>query len=175
MERSPAVEEGGTAVSATVARMDAPVDAARAMLVAAVKLVAPGRHSDVEALKAKASNFHREDSHLGGAARQHGTTMGNARGSKLVTNDAIHAAITWAALEPLSEPERRIRLSAALTAAQVRIPNKKLDWLIDNFKSIVQQGGPVAVLDGLEALPGRDKTSSSMRSPTSARSTRVTS
>jgi hypothetical protein len=85
------------------------------------------------------------------------STMGSSRGFKLMKEPTLHDAVTYGILETLAPRERLAALKRTLRAAQVRMPDRKAKWLIENFNRIHKDGGPEAVKSALNERLGRDE------------------
>jgi hypothetical protein len=85
------------------------------------------------------------------------STMGNARGVELVDNPKLHDPIRYKSLLRCARDQRLARLRRSLKdAKKVRWPDKKTQWLAENFERIRADGGPGAVKQALEESPGRE-------------------
>lgn len=85
------------------------------------------------------------------------SSMGNSRGyDGLFGDPANYARIRFEALALLSPEERFRELSRTLSAAGVRMPDRKAEWLAADFDFIQRTGGPVKAKDELLNQPGRD-------------------
>ena len=85
------------------------------------------------------------------------SSMGNSRGyDGLFGNPENYKRITFEALSLLS-PEDRLRvLAETLSAATVRMPDRKAEWLAADFEQIRRMGGPAKAKVALLSEPGRD-------------------
>lgn len=69
-------------------------------------------------------------------------TMGNVRGwDGLIGNKANYQQVTFDALSSLTDIKRKERLRSVLLAARVRMPEKKSQYLYENFHLIKKMGG----------------------------------
>jgi hypothetical protein len=77
-------------------------------------------------------------------------TMGSSRGYEgLILDPVNYSKVTFESLS-LSSPADRLRiLKETLHAAKVRMPDKKAEWLAENFDRIVAMAGPAAAKAGL--------------------------
>lgn len=85
------------------------------------------------------------------------SSMGNSRGyDGLFGNPENYKRITFEALSVLL-PEDRLRvLTETLSAATVRMPDRKAEWLAADFEQIRTMGGPAKAKVALLSEPGRD-------------------
>ena len=76
--------------------------------------------------------------------------MGSSRGYEgLILDPVNYSKVTFESLS-LSSPADRLRiLKETLHAAKVRMPDKKAEWLAENFDRIVAMAGPAAAKAGL--------------------------
>jgi hypothetical protein len=84
------------------------------------------------------------------------STMGNARGMRLMRDPVLHDRVTYRAVVDLTPAERRTVLMGALAAASVRMAACKTGWLCSNFDRIQLDGGPDAVKTTLSWCNGRN-------------------
>jgi thermostable 8-oxoguanine DNA glycosylase len=85
------------------------------------------------------------------------SSMGNSRGYEgLFGNPENYKKITFEALSCLSLEDRLRVLAETLSAAVVRMPDKKAEWLAAAFEQIARMGGPVEAKAKLLREPGRD-------------------
>jgi hypothetical protein len=84
------------------------------------------------------------------------STMGNSRGKRLMERPELHGRVTYAAIARLSPEARRTRLRKVLSAAPVRMADRKAGWLCRNFRRIERDGGPCKVKAALCGCRGRD-------------------
>jgi endonuclease III len=83
--------------------------------------------------------------------------MGNSRGyDGLFGDPANYERITFETLSLLSPEERFRELARTLSAAAVRMPDRKAEWLVADFDFIQSIGGPAKAKDELLSQPGRD-------------------
>ena len=85
------------------------------------------------------------------------STMGNARGARLIRDNTLYQLVTYDALSKLSDTDRERVQSETLHKASVRMPDKKAAWLRENCRIIAEMGGPELAKQHLDALAGRDK------------------
>lgn len=85
------------------------------------------------------------------------SSMGNSRGyDGLFGDPENYKRITFEALSLLS-PEDRLRLlTETLSAATVRMPHRKAEWLATDFEEIQTMGGPAKAKAALLSESGRD-------------------
>lgn len=113
----------------------------RGRLVAALRKLPPHMRAKLEELKQGQRDLKRPD-FLWHFLLQSFATMGNSRGwHGLIGNQQNYERLRFEALEKLAPDARAVRLHQVCRAAGIRIPDKKAEWLAENFERIQQMGG----------------------------------
>jgi hypothetical protein len=123
-------------------------------LIAVIGKVALMKMAELNAMK-KAAHWEAPD-FIWEALLVSMATMGNSRGDVLVRDEKNHSRVRYNVLVGLTSSERRKALADALSSAKVRMAQRKVSWLCENFDRIRREGGPVAVKRELEACQGRE-------------------
>jgi hypothetical protein len=130
---------------------------ARHRLVSTIKPIATKRRKTLEKLKKAERQLNRPD-FLWHYMLQSLSTFGGARGwDGLIGNKENYSKVTYTALSKLAAHERLARLKETMWGAKVRMPDKKAQWLAENFDLIREMGGPKAAKEALLNRPGRDE------------------
>jgi hypothetical protein len=86
------------------------------------------------------------------------STFGGVRGwNGLIGNKENYSKVTYRALSKLSFAERLATLKETMWAAKIRMPDKKAQWLVENFELIKEMGGLKSAKEALLSKPGRDE------------------
>lgn len=114
-----------------------------------VKALAALHYSKLDELKRSEGQLNRPD-FVWHYLLESFATMGSSRGyDGLILDPVSYSKVTFESLS-LSSPAERLRiLKETLHAANVRWPDKKAEWLAENFDRIVAMGGPAAAKSGL--------------------------
>lgn len=137
--------------------------AAKRRLSMAVVPIAAMMRDKFASLKAEAAAWNHPH-FIWNALLQSFGTMGNSRGAALVKDPKIRATVQFNRLRKLTLAARAKAIREALYAAKVRMPDRKTEWLMENFDRIVAEGGPAKVKAKLESCPGRDAKIAYLRS-----------
>lgn len=115
------------------------------------------RHADgIRQLKAKAKELSQPD-WFWHSLLISASTWGNSRGYKgLIQNKVNYKRLSFATLKGLSVGARKSELRKVLSAAKVRMSDKKAIYLHRNFARVEQFGGPSATKRHLLKLKGKD-------------------
>jgi thermostable 8-oxoguanine DNA glycosylase len=114
-------------------------------LASAVRKVVHSHQEDLEREKARSAERRQQPELIWELLLLSFATMGNSRGVALVENSLFHNPVRFTALARLSPNDRLATLKSNLRAARVRMPDKKADWLAENFERIQREGGIKAV------------------------------
>jgi len=125
-------------------------------LVRAVRAVYPTHSPTIERLKREGRRIWTAPDFIWEQLLRSFSTMGNARGARLMTEAALHDRVTYAVIARMSPKQRRTTLRKTLASAPVRMADRKADWLCKNFRRIQRDGGPDRVRAALCACSGRD-------------------
>lgn len=102
-------------------------------------------------------------------------TWGSIRGIKLLECPELHELVRWRTLARLDKSKLRGQLHRALKAAGVRMYERKVGYLLRNFRLLESMGGPRKAQRDLGSLQtGKRRWTSSISSGASARSTQGT-
>jgi pantoate--beta-alanine ligase len=113
----------------------------RKRLVAFLANPSQEMHDKLSALKAESKMLDRRD-FIWHFLLQSFSTMGNSRGwYGLIGNQSNYQRVTFDALSELHPQQRLQLLKSVLREAKVRMPQRKAEWLIDNYGLIIQMGG----------------------------------
>jgi hypothetical protein len=130
---------------------------ARHRLVSAIRPIATKRRNTHDKLKKAERRLKRPD-FLWHYLLQSLSTFGGVRGwNGLIGNKANYSKVTFKALSKLDAAERIATLKQSMWEAKVRMPDKKAQWLAENFNLIKEMGGPKAAKEALLSKPGRDE------------------
>lgn len=125
-------------------------------LVQAVRTVYPYHRANIERLKRDGRRLWRVSHFIWEQLLRSFSTMGNARGLRLMYEPSLHDRVTYDAIAHLGPKKRGKLLSDTLAAAPVRMAKQKAGWLCANFDRIRRDGGPDKVKADLCACSGRD-------------------
>jgi hypothetical protein len=126
-------------------------------LVQAVRAVYPAYRAVVEQRKREGRQIWNTPDFIWEQLLRSFSTMGNARGARLMTDATLHDCVTYHVIARLTPKQRRAILCKTLAAAPVRMAERKADWLCKNFRRIQRDGGPDKVKTMLCACLGRDE------------------
>ena len=133
-----------------------PYEQQKTVLVAAVQRIYEVHQAEIEALKAHQVDIARPD-FVWHYLLQSFSTMGRASGwHGLIGNRVNYNRITYPALQPLTETQRRVVVEDTCRDAKVRMPGNKAEFILRCFDQITALGGLEAVKAALFAIPGRD-------------------
>jgi hypothetical protein len=127
---------------------------ARHRLVSVIRPIATKRRKTLEKLKKTERQLKRPD-FLWHYLLQSLSTFGGVRGwNGLIGNKENYSKVTYKALSKLDAAERLATLKETMWEAKVRMPDKKAQWLAENFDLIKEMGGPKAAKEALLSKPG---------------------
>jgi hypothetical protein len=119
-------------------------DQACERLARVLRTLAPLHHDKLEELKTRECESNRPD-FIWHFLLESFATMGSSRGyTGLIDDPSNYNKVTFEALLLLPPPDRRRTLKDTLRLAKVRMPDKKAEWLAENFELIWAMGGPAA-------------------------------
>jgi hypothetical protein len=121
-----------------------------------VRAVYPHHRATIERLKRDGRQIWNTPNFIWEQLLRSFSTMGNARGVRLMTEPLLHDRVAYDAIVDSGPKKRRAILSTTLAAAPVRVAGRKTDWLCANFERIRRDGGPDAVKVNLCRCAGRD-------------------
>ena len=125
-------------------------------LVRAVLAVYPDKRKIVEQRKREGRRIWNHPEFIWEQLLRSFSTMGNSRGKRLMDEPELHDQVTFCVLAGMGPKARHARLRATLSAALVRMAERKADWLCQNFLRIQQDGGLDKVKATVCACKGRD-------------------
>jgi endonuclease III len=119
-------------------------DQACELLAGVLRTLAPQHRNKLEELKKRECESNRPD-FIWHSLLESFATMGSSRGyAGLIDDSSNYNKVTFEALFLLSPPDRWRTLKETLRVAKVRMPDKKAEWLRENFERISTMGGPLA-------------------------------
>lgn len=132
---------------------------AKTLLAPIVKRIA--RHKDVKTKLAQGKTRRKELDHpdfIWHELLLSFATMGNSRGAEgLIHNRDNYKRVTFEALKRRrTNVSRHRELRAVLRVAKVRMPDKKADWLTENYHRVAAMGGPAKAKETLLSTEGRE-------------------
>ncbi|MGA2377527.1 MAG: hypothetical protein ABSF72_18590 [Candidatus Sulfotelmatobacter sp.] len=133
---------------------------AKTLLVPIVKRIA--RHKDVKAKLAEGKTRRKEldrPDFVWHELLLSFATMGNSRGAEgLIRNQGNYKRVTFEALKrKRTNASRLSELREVLRAAKVRMPDRKADWLAENYDRVAALGGPIKAKETLLNTEGREE------------------
>ena len=133
------------------------VENARQRLVSVIRHLAEERKARLTELKQVGASLAQRDDFLWHGLLLSFSTMGSSRGYEgLILNPSLYKCVTFDALQALSADQRLPVLKATLRSGKVRMPDRKAEWLSENFKKIVSMGGPAHAKEMLENCSGKE-------------------
>lgn len=122
-----------------------------------VRTIVATRRTELEHMKASASDLDRPD-FVWHYLLQSFATMGRTAGWQgLIGNSENYDQVTYSALEKLSAEQRSVRVHDVCRAARIRMPDRKAKFILGCFERIASLGGPLKTKEILLALPGREE------------------
>ena len=129
----------------------------RAILVASLRRPTPAMRAYLRERKHYARQIRSRPDLIWHLLLQSFATMGNSRGWQgLFDTPGLADEISYRTLSRLSPAARRRRINRVLRQAVVRMPQRKTEWLLANFRMIQKRGGIRAVTREALLLPSRE-------------------
>lgn len=133
------------------------INAAQVQLVAVVRPFVDEKRADLDRLKKNHADINRPD-FLWHYLLQSFATMGRSAGwHGLIGNLDNYSRITYPALSSIPEGQRLREVREACRAANVRMPDRKADFILGCFGRIQKMGGQENAKNELLAQLGREK------------------
>lgn len=130
--------------------------AAKDRLVPILRSLAAEKRDELDRLKQECSGLTRPD-FIWHYLLQSFSTMGRASGwYGLIGNRDNYERITYQALVELAPEARNARVREVCRAADIRMPDKKADYILGCFEIVKRLGGPEEAKAKLLSQPGRD-------------------
>jgi hypothetical protein len=126
------------------------------ILVSAVRVIYPRHRTTIERLKRDCRRLWNTPQFVWEQLLRSFSTMGNARGLRLMHEPSLHDRVTYDAIANLGPKKRRKILGVVLAAAPVRMAEQKAGWLCANFDRIRREGGPDQLKIDLCACVGKN-------------------
>lgn len=129
----------------------------RECLIEALRAVKPEMLKTLEHLREEGSRLRNRPDVVWHMLLQSFSGMGNNRGYYgLIKNHDNYRKVAWTTLTGLSEGELRRALLSGLSSGSVRMYKKKTEWLIADYKMILNMGGIDAAREKMNSLAGCD-------------------